>query len=78
MNRDALYVAWNGGGGLGDPLERDPEQVRADVARHFVSREAARDVYGVALDPSGALDADGTRALRARMRSARIQRSAAE
>jgi N-methylhydantoinase B len=79
MNRDALYVAWNGGGGLGDPLERDPEQVRADLARRFVSREAARDVYGVALDPAtGALDLDANKALRARMRNARIQRSAAE
>ena len=32
-----------GGGGWGDPLERDPERVRWDVLEEFVSREAARD-----------------------------------
>jgi N-methylhydantoinase B len=35
------------GGGYGDPAERDPAAVREDVLDGFVSREAARDVYGV-------------------------------
>jgi N-methylhydantoinase B len=79
MNKDALYVAWNGGGGFGDPLDRDPEQVRTDVACRFISAEAARDVYGVAIGPAtGAPDLAATKALRARLRNARIQRSAAE
>jgi N-methylhydantoinase B len=79
MSRDALYVAWNGGGGFGDPLDRDPRQVQSDVACNFVSREAARNVYGVAIDSAtGALDLAATKALRAQMRNARIQRSAAE
>lgn len=41
---------WNysgGGGGYGDPLERDPAAVVEDVLDGYVSREAARDVYGV-------------------------------
>ena len=32
MGKDALYVRWNGGGGIGDPLERDPEAVARGCA----------------------------------------------
>jgi N-methylhydantoinase B len=46
-NGDTLYARWNGGGGFGDPLERDPERVRKDVLAGLVSVGAARDVYGV-------------------------------
>jgi N-methylhydantoinase B len=50
-----------GGGGYGDPLERDPEAVLADVLEGWVTARAARDVYGVALveeGPGGALAVD--------------------
>ena len=40
-----------GGGGWGSPLRRDPEAVRRDVTNELVSYDAARDVYGVILDP---------------------------
>jgi N-methylhydantoinase B len=40
-----------GGGGWGDPRKRDPERVRQDVVRGYVSRKAAEDDYGVVLDP---------------------------
>jgi N-methylhydantoinase B len=40
-----------GGGGFGDPRERDPERVRRDVSDGFVTVEAARRDYGVVLDP---------------------------
>ncbi len=40
-----------GGGGWGSPLRRDPEAVRRDVVNELVSPEAARDVYGVVLEP---------------------------
>src|SRR5262249_45851828 len=45
-------VSWQlgGGGGWGDPLERDPERVRLDVLRGYVSLAAARRDYGVVLD----------------------------
>jgi N-methylhydantoinase B len=36
-----------GGGGLGDPRERDPEALRRDVEQGFVSPQAARDLYGI-------------------------------
>src|SRR5262249_59517931 len=38
-----------GGGGWGDPLDRDPERVLTDVSEGFVSREAAEQHYGVVL-----------------------------
>ncbi len=78
MGKDALYVAWNGGGGFGDPLERDPEQVQVDVESRFVTREAARSVYGVVTDAGGIVDLAATKRLRAEMRGARMERRAAE
>ena len=33
------------GGGYGDPLERDRDAIRADIADGYVSRESARDLY---------------------------------
>jgi N-methylhydantoinase B len=40
-----------GGGGFGDPRQRDPEQVRRDVLDGYVSLQAAERDYGVKLDP---------------------------
>ena len=59
----------SGGGGYGDPLEREPELVREDVLARFVSFARAREVYGVAferevLDDSLEIDRDGTARLR--------------
>lgn len=56
-----------GGGGWGDPYERDTAQVLADVLREFVSVAAARNDYGVVIDPVSMLvDEAATAALRAR------------
>ena len=44
-------VATAGGGGWGNPLERDLERVRRDVVEEYVSLKAAREEYGVVLDP---------------------------
>jgi N-methylhydantoinase B len=46
---EVVEVWSSGGGGYGDPRERDPEQVLRDVRLGFVSQQAARDVYGVAV-----------------------------
>jgi N-methylhydantoinase B len=56
---DLLRFETCGGGGWGDPLARDPERVREDVARGFVTVRGAREDYGVALDPR-TLDVDKT------------------
>jgi N-methylhydantoinase B len=44
---DAVRTMTGGGGGFGDPRERDPDAVRADVADRHVTPEAARERYGV-------------------------------
>jgi N-methylhydantoinase B len=46
-----LSVQTGGGGGWGDPLERDPELVLSDVRDGYVTVEAARERYGVVVDP---------------------------
>ena len=64
-----VIVRTGGGGGWGDPFERDPEKVRADVLEDLVSVEAARDEYGVVLDGKRAVDASATKALRQKLRA---------
>ena len=46
---DVVEVWSSGGGGYGDPRERDPQLVLRDVRLGFVSQNAARDTYGVEL-----------------------------
>ena len=54
---DAFRVRSGGGGGHGSPLERPIEVVQHDVRQGYVSVEAARDLYGVVIDPA-TLEAD--------------------
>jgi N-methylhydantoinase B len=62
MNRgDVLKLASSGGGGYGDPCERDLELVKTDVLCGFVSHKQASESYGVVLDASGKVDVDATR-----------------
>lgn len=61
-----------GGGGFGDPLERDPELVRGDVVRGAVSREGASRHYGVVLAFDGHVDAEATAQVRAEHRRQRL------
>ena len=49
---DLIRLVTPGGGGWGDPLEREVEMVRMDVIRKLVSIESAEKDYGVVLDPS--------------------------
>ena len=59
-----VIVSTGGGGGWGNPFERDPERVRWDVLEELISAEAAREQYGVVLDDDLALDLAATVALR--------------
>ena len=43
-----VKLAFPGGAGYGDPLERDPQLVRRDLARGYISAAQARDIYGLA------------------------------
>jgi len=67
---DIQYVRFMGGGGYGDPIDRDPAAVLTDVAHGLVSAEAAHGIYGVALS-GGAVDEPATRARRLGMRGER-------
>lgn len=44
---DLIRIESAGGGGHGDPLQRDPDAVRHDLAEGYISAEAARTVYGL-------------------------------
>jgi N-methylhydantoinase B len=69
---DRLLYLTAGGGGWGNPLERDPEAVRTDVLRRFVSVEKARDEYGVVIDrESMTVDSAATEARRDELRRVR-------
>jgi N-methylhydantoinase B len=56
---DLLLMESSGGGGFGDPLERDPALVVADVAEGYVTREAAETAYGIVWGGDG-VNADAT------------------
>ncbi len=61
-----------GAGGWGDPLTRDPARVLRDVRNGLVSLAAARDDYGVVVDPATeTVDAAATAACRAALARAR-------
>src|SRR5438445_2066557 len=62
-----VIVRTGGGGGWGEPLERDPERVRFDVLEELISQEAARDLYGVALREDLSVDPAATRELRRKL-----------
>jgi N-methylhydantoinase B len=65
---EAFRFESTGGGGWGDPLERDPEQVLEDVLDGLVSEQQARERYGVVVAAGVALDVRATTDLRARLR----------
>jgi N-methylhydantoinase B len=71
MGDDALYVRWNGGGGIGDPLDRSAKKVTADIAAGLISKEAASEVYGV-IENAGVADRSATKAKRTELRQARL------
>ncbi len=68
----------NGGGGWGDPLNREPERVLRDVRDEYVTIDGARKDYGVVVagdphhDPEGlSVDDEATSRLRAELRASR-------
>ncbi len=64
------FITW-GGGGWGDPLDRDPEIVALEVRRGLVSVEGAADGYGVVCTAKGEVDGTATEARRNAIRSER-------
>jgi N-methylhydantoinase B len=71
---DTLTMLVSGGGGYGDPLQRDPEQVARDVRRGIVTVEGAARDYGVVADAAGRVDAAATMKLRDQRREKRNEK----
>ena len=66
------HIAWySGGGGYGDPLRREPDLVRRDVAEGLCSGSAAREIYGVVLE-DGEVNSGATESARDEIRGARL------
>ncbi|HEX6512149.1 MAG TPA: hydantoinase B/oxoprolinase family protein [Chloroflexota bacterium] len=61
-----------GGGGWGNPLERDPGAVLHDVQEGYVTPDAARTAYGVVIH-DGAIDEHATQALRREIQDGRFE-----
>jgi N-methylhydantoinase B len=69
LKGQVVRVVTTGGGGWGDPLDREPELVQRDVIEGKVSFEAARREYGVVLaGPNHNIDSGATEKLRSLMR----------
>ena len=66
-----VIVRTGGGGGFGDPLERNPLAVREDVREELVSLQAAREHYGVVLRDDLTLDEAATKRARDAIRIGR-------
>lgn len=66
---DILVSNSGGGGGVGDPLDREVEKVRLDTLNEYISIQAARELYGVVIDPERfEVDDEATKALRAKLK----------
>ncbi len=63
------YITW-GGGGWGDPIERDPELIGLEIRQGLVTPDGAKH-YGVVADENGKIDDAATRALREQIKAGR-------
>ncbi|HIO76076.1 MAG TPA: hypothetical protein EYG63_02660, partial [Gammaproteobacteria bacterium] len=71
---DVYSVVCSAAGGFGDPLDRDTERVQVDIEENAVTVEAAREIYGVIVDPDTLeVNQDATCKLRADTRHHRLQ-----
>jgi N-methylhydantoinase B len=68
---DVLAYSFQGGGGYGDPIRRDPRRIAHDVKNGFVTPYWASVLYGVVLR-DGAVDAEETRRRRREIRTERL------
>jgi N-methylhydantoinase B len=70
---DVQYIRYDGAGGYGDPLDRDPQLVLKDVAWGLVTEEPARELYGVVLAADkNSVDSEATKRQRFALRTERL------
>ncbi|MGD9601402.1 MAG: hydantoinase B/oxoprolinase family protein [Gammaproteobacteria bacterium] len=72
--QDVYAVRWTGGGGFGDPLDRDPADIERDLEDLAITPAAARAIYGAVLRDDRTVDVAATAQQRAGLRSARVRR----
>ena len=65
---DRVELILTGGGGYGDPLDREPSRVASDVRNRYVSVEGAERLYGVVVREDFSVDEEATAGLRAKLR----------
>jgi N-methylhydantoinase B len=66
---DIVWTKSGGGGGVGDPLEREIEKVRWDLMNEYISHRIAKNVYGVVIDPETFVaDYEKTKVLREKLK----------
>lgn len=68
---DVIAYSFQGGGGFGDPLDREPQRVAADVGNGYVSTDGAQNLYGVVLS-DGSIDDRATEVRRNQLRAVRV------
>lgn len=71
--QDSFFYRWDGGGGYGDPLDRNPEAVVTDIRDGIISLNQAHQTYGVITKENGSLDSKLTDKQRAKIRSERVK-----
>lgn len=69
---DVLITKMAGGGGYGDPLERNPEKVREDLEEGYVSRNQASEYYGVVFRDDLSIDKQQTEIRRQKILEERL------
>ena len=71
---EAIVSESSSGGGYGDPLDRDPELVCHRVREGWITKDFAKEIYGVVIDDSAenfVPDTAATKELRAKLKAAR-------
>ncbi|MEQ9061026.1 MAG: hydantoinase B/oxoprolinase family protein [Gammaproteobacteria bacterium] len=69
---DVYAVRWTGGGGFGDPFDRDPADIAQDLEDYAVTPAAARAIYGAVINADGTVDVEATLAEREQIRRNRV------
>ncbi|MFC1593158.1 hydantoinase B/oxoprolinase family protein, partial [Candidatus Omnitrophota bacterium] len=73
--RDAIISLVGGGGGVGNPLDREIEKVKVDALNEYISIENARETYGVIINPeTNEVDSEATAKIRAEKREEKVRK----
>ncbi|MEP7299961.1 MAG: hydantoinase B/oxoprolinase family protein [Caldimonas sp.] len=72
LRGDIVRIETAGGGGYGDPLDRNAQRVLDEVRLGYLTTAQGHDRFGVIADGAGSVDMDATRTRRAQMREARV------